>query len=177
MKIKDLFHSGIIQESLSAAQLFVPSVVAAINSPPRFKSKDRVVMMSIRNFLNLAEEGFDPIKAKRVDEIFERKELLQELPSLNVRNDGDVLQVVGHEGRHRARKLLELGYSTMPVELQVGVGTSGRAIRWSEVNDPSSFDYLDQWPTQIRSEGGRIMRFSLTKDQADKSGPIFVDIR
>ena len=55
-------------------------------------------------------------------------------------------QVREHEGRHRAAALLRMGVARVPVELR-----SSR-VRWSEQDDPSSWDYEKKLPAWLLSE-------------------------
>ena len=70
------------------------------------------------------------------------------MPRLYIQNNGDSARVIDHDGRHRARALLELGYETMPVILKITNG-SGPSIRWSEQMSPKSPDFVSVWPSEL----------------------------
>jgi hypothetical protein len=140
---------------------FEPQLLEAYAKGPGFKSRETLVEMPIDDFLKLAapirddqatysnlRDGVVPSgdHAQALREIIEGGTKLDELPFLSV-NEQDG-RVSGHEGRHRAKALKALGYDTMPV-----VWKSGR-IRWSEQSDPSKFDYVEDWPTELMAEDG-----------------------
>lgn len=109
------------------------------------KSRTLVTEINIDDFLNLARKGEDASKADSLKNV----DVFDEIPYLRTEKDADgVLKVVGHEGRHRARRLKELGYETIPVRI------TDRDIRWDQQVDPKSFDYKKEWPTVIKSEDG-----------------------
>lgn len=120
----------------------------------RFKSREKLVSMRIEDFLAMAEHGYDPDKASGVDSIMASGEKFRDVPFLLVEHNGEVANVVGHEGRHRARGLLAAGYTHMPVVLLTSPGETGQSIRWSEQHDPSRFDYTAIWPSLLEAEYG-----------------------
>ena len=67
-------------------------------------------------------------------------------------DDRGVATVIGHEGRHRARILKEMGIDEMPVRLR---SQGKNEIRWSEQDDPKNFDRLNvPWPTTLKPQKG-----------------------
>jgi hypothetical protein len=117
---------------------------------PDFKSKEKLIEMDIGDFLNLSRQGFMPEKERDVSRLAKEGKKFSSLPFLQVSlNEDGVLKVVGHEGRHRARFLRDSGYQSMPVILKT---LDPNSIRWSEQNNPESFDYVDNWPTRIEAE-------------------------
>lgn len=90
-------------------------------------SRERLVYMDIEDFLALARNGFDAAKERTVSLLLRDNIPLESIPYLKVDNDAkkgeDVgmsqsaknWQVTGHEGRHRARALRELGLKEVPV--------------------------------------------------------------
>ncbi len=90
-------------------------------------SRERLIYMDVDDFLALAKNGFDSAKARTVSLLIRDKIPMESLPYLKVDNaakdNEDVgmsqsaknWQVTGHEGRHRARALLELGIKEVPV--------------------------------------------------------------
>ena len=150
----------------SAVDMFEPSAFDYIGATgretldpkrinPAHKARHAVVDMPIDMFLGLAQVGEGASKTKGVQDLVERGVKFSELPMLTTRPVGHrekdrqlgltetALIVTGHEGRHRARALKAAGYDTMPVRIFDDV------IRWSEQNDPKSFDYLPYWPEEI----------------------------
>jgi len=122
----------------------------------RFKSREKLISMRIEDFLALAEHGYDPDKARGVEAVMAAGEKFHDVPCLRVEHNGDVANVVGHEGRHRARGLLAAGYTHMPVVLLTSPGEAGQSIRWSEQHDPSRFDYTTIWPSTLEAEYGAL---------------------
>lgn len=110
-------------------------------------SREIVVYMSPKTFLSLAEEGFDRKKMERTSGLMAEGKQFSDIPYLHVKSEGDVLQAIGHEGRHRARALLDAGVNVMPVVIK------SDDIRWGYQNRPDQkFDYRPVFPTKIRSE-------------------------
>ena len=117
-------------------------------SKPGYKSREIVVRMPIRDFLDMAEQGHDAEKAARVAQMLQDGKKF-ELPTLRFERRGDDATVMGHEGRHRAKVLLEHGYQTMPVRLEGD-------IRWSEQDNAKNFDYVKKWPGRLLGQSGRM---------------------
>lgn len=119
-----------------------------------FKSRETATVMSPDDFLNLAEDL--PENQVRLDsqefikdQIYRGEPL--ETPYLTFSLDGEgVATVTGHEGRHRARVLREMGVTEMPVRLR-SEGTN--QIRWSEQDNASNRDRLEvTWPSVLAPE-------------------------
>lgn len=120
-----------------------------------FKSRNTLVYLEIDEFLKLAESGFDAVKFNRCKEIMSTGDIFDSLPYLNFAHDGaGNARVIGHEGRHRARILQEMGVKTMPVVLKSYGDEDGMSIRWGNQDD--SFDSLalngQVFPTTLKSE-------------------------
>lgn len=151
----------------SAADKFETQSIKDV-AVPKYKSKDKLVEMRISDFLDLAEQGFDQSKQDDADRIVLSDEKLMKIPEMNVWGSGNTYDVMGHEGRHRARALLKAGYDTMPVLLK------NTPIRWSEQMDPESFDYKKEWPKTLKSEKGALkgwfsIDFPVTREESPKS--------
>lgn len=114
-----------------------------------YKSRSQVIKMDIKDFLKMAKPLSTPQKEKmdRIQHLLKHKIDFESIPFLYFEVEGDKARVTGHEGRHRAIALMELGQTTIPVELR-------GPIRWSEQNDPNRFDYLETWPKTLISEDG-----------------------
>jgi len=126
------------------------------------KGKNKLVQMPIDEFLKLAERdvpGSRPDKEARVQKIISEDGKFSGVPYLyiEVGSEGSA-KVTGHEGRHRARALKALGYTTIPVELRSN-------IRWSEQQDPESPDYKQNWPTTLVGETGDIVPFPVPREK------------
>lgn len=115
-----------------------------------YKSKHKTVDMNIDDFLSLAKFGLQESKLQAAKSRLAKGENYTSIPYLYVDNDGDVLKVTGHEGRHRALALKAAGYTTMPVQIR----SESNGIRWSEQADPERFDYVATWPTRIEAQNG-----------------------
>lgn len=126
----------------------------------RWKSREKLIMMPIDMFLSLAKPGKSEYKNERVAQMIKDNEKF-DIPYLNIDINGSVAKVTGHEGRHRARALEELGYKSIPVLLR----TSN--LRWSEQDDSSKFDYKEIWPSTIVSEtGSKQFKFPISRQQS-----------
>ncbi len=144
------------------------SIVSAVDSGQLFdqqalqdaarqndKSREILTYVSINDFLNVAEEGRDERKEQAVKQLVSEGTKFNSIPYLGFINNGDGTgQVVGHEGRHRARALADLGYEDMPVRIVSEQGGNGPSIRWGQQDDPSNMDYVpvDQRPNVLLGE-------------------------
>lgn len=153
-------------------QYFDPEALAKEQrNSGKFKSSEVLVHLSPDEFLALAERGFDESKEKTVSGVLESGGKFSDIPFLKFGHDGEgTAFVTGHEGRHRAMQLKKLGVKSMPVVMASVSGgktynsTGGGKIRWSEQDDPSTFDYIKNWPTVIESENGDVSPFPLTRE-------------
>ena len=78
--------------------------------------------MSPREFLAMAERlRFpDERKAKEVRMVLDEfNDKWNSLPLLTFENQGESAQVVGHEGRHRARAMIENGMGDQPMPVRI----------------------------------------------------------
>ena len=154
-----------ISKSSSVLSLFDTNSIRAY-AVLRSKTRDKLVMMPISVFLTLASaEPEDKVKKANVDAIFNTQELLRNIPYLYIRhtNNPSIDEVYGHEGRHRARKLLALGYKEMPVRL------SHDSMRWPEANIKGSPDYVKIWPEHIMNQDHtRTLDFPVARSESDK---------
>ena len=158
MKLIDVVY----EQNLPSVMTFFDSSEISNYIPQRWKSRDKLIMMRINDFLNMAKKGHSIEKKQRVKDMIKLEEKFQ-LPSLDIDyTDSTTAKVVGHEGRHRARALLSLGYTSMPVVLHTN------RIRWSEQNTPEAkFDYIQIWPKLLKSEDeSKSMVFPVTRIQS-----------
>lgn len=117
------------------------------------KSRETLTYMSPGDFLLMAEEGHDPDKMRGIIDLVKNGTKFNSTPVLLFTHDGKGLaQVIGHEGRHRARVLQALGVEEMPVILK-SIGGRGREIRWGSQNNP--IDKVPVMPTRLRGQDGR----------------------
>jgi hypothetical protein len=120
------------------------------------RSREILSTMPIQNFLSAALSGRSVEKESAIEQLLRSGEKFESVPMLYVRNNGDGTGTVsGHEGRHRARALENLGYTEMPVRI-ISQGGDGPAIRWGQQNNISSFDYVppEQRPSVLIGEDG-----------------------
>ena len=115
----------------------------AIRQAGSSKSREALTQMNIDDFLALAKEGYSPAKAAGISDVSK----FDDLPFLNIRSEDGIANITGHEGRHRARRLKELGESTMPVRIKSD-------IRWDQQNDPKLWDYEQDYPQILFNEDG-----------------------
>jgi hypothetical protein len=139
-----------IRESRAKSEDAFESKLIENNRIPDFKSREKLIDMSIRDFLRLAKFGrYDP-KYAETSRLLRSGKKFTSLPFLLVSLDKDgILKVEGHEGRHRAMALEDAGYVSMPVILRT---MDPIPIRWSEQNDPTRMDYVENWPTAIEAQ-------------------------
>lgn len=146
----------------SAVALFSPKEIAQLTENT-YKSRSKLIEMRIADFLALAEPGHSPSKEATVARVLAQGGQFSTLPFLRVTSDEDtgITHVDGHEGRHRAKALLALGYDTIPVEFRSDV------IRWDQQDDPENFDYIKHWPTQVISQDGSVtLPFPVKRESA-----------
>jgi hypothetical protein len=158
--IQRMGQSGLISPDL-LAKVFDNDVVKGMALG--YKSKDKTILMPIRDFLNLAKPGGQKFKADALKALPEGTRW-NSSPYLYFDLDGKGgAKVKGHEGRHRARELLDQGYTHMPVSLR-------GPIRWSEQMDPTKFDYHKDWPKYLEEEmdmhNARRVPFPVSREKA-----------
>lgn len=145
LTFKEFFN----ESKTSAKELFSSSEIER-NKKIQYKGRSKLVEMRITKFLSLAKNLATPEQSKidNIKKLIDNGEQFSDLPLLKTETEDGIAQVVGHEGRHRATVLKELGYITMPVII------SDSNIRWSEQEDSSSYDYKKDFPSKIKSEDG-----------------------
>jgi hypothetical protein len=129
-----------------------------------WKSREKLIMMPVAEFLFLAKPGHDPEKEARVSKMI-RYDIKFDIPHLSIDYDGtEIAKVVGHEGRHRARALQSIGHTAIPVILKMD------SLRWSEQDDESKFDYKEVWPQYLLNQNGNGKRpFPVSRENSDSS--------
>jgi hypothetical protein len=125
-------------------------------------SRDILVEMPIDDFLSAAKK-VDPSeitnsnkKLNAVRKVRDEGIPFKTIPTLSFNNMADGTgKVSGHDGRHRALALKEIGETTIPVILKSDTGGKGQAIRWGQQNNPdNTFDFVDILPTKLLDEEG-----------------------
>ena len=113
-------------------------------------SRETVVRMSPRKFLDLAEPGYSDLKMRNLPDP-EQGTKWESLPYLGAYNQGDgTLRVDQHEGRHRARMLASKGIQDMMVRFNLLEGGDGPALRWGQADDAARSAY----PRRVVDEVG-----------------------
>lgn len=108
----------------------------------------KVVHMHPKDFLHVARNGVDSEKTKNVAAVLNRSEKFSDLPELHFKHSGDgEARVSGHEGRHRARALLHMGVTSMPVVLQQSYNGDVPPVKFNE-----PFEGI--FPTVLHGERG-----------------------
>jgi len=125
-------------------------------------SRDILVEMPIDDFLAVAKK-VEPTevdgsveKLKNVRKVRDKNIPFETIPTLNFQNMANGTgKVTGHNGRHRALALKEIGETTIPVVLKSDAGGKGPSIRWGKQNDPNNtFDFVPILPKKLLDEGG-----------------------
>ena len=146
----DINNPDIRKSLRSAANMFDQDELKK-HAQTSYKSREKVVEMDIDDFLNLADYTNSVTDSNSRGKMANARERVANgtkfttLPYLSINGYSGTLKVTGHEGRHRAKALQEVGYKTMPVLLHSD-------IRWSEQNDPEKFDYQEGWPERIEAQ-------------------------
>ena len=163
VKFQDVRPGRGAQKGGSGAEMFDQAEIEN-NRTPEYKSRTKLIEMSLKDFLALSEEGTADYKTEGVQKLVKDGKKFSSLPFLIIDRDG---RVEGHEGRHRARALIDAGYTTMPVILR------SANIRWSEQTDPKRFDYTEEWPKRLTAQSGAAdqtfsIPFPVSREQADQ---------
>ena len=131
-------------ESNAADRFFEDSLLE--DTRPDYKSREKIVYMSVDDFLNLSDNLDREYKSQARDAAGEGKKW-KSLPLLLLGEVSPTTRIVeGHEGRHRALYLKEQGIKTMPVRVR------DPFIRWSEQDDSNKFDYVEELPTELKAQ-------------------------
>jgi len=146
----DINNPDIRKSLRSGASKFKQSEMNQFKEPG-FKSKTKLIELPINEFLNLADNEFDQAKLDNARRVLQEGGQFNNLPMLGfeTRSGAIAPRVIEHEGRHRARALLELGYTSMPVIFKGD-------IRWSEQETRGRFDYREEWPTKLQAQSEAI---------------------
>jgi hypothetical protein len=134
------------------SKYFDKSALEAVNAPLDYKSRETVVLMSPDDFLNYAsqfEKGKpNSSKLKAIEKRFAKGDKLpkENLPYLMFDTEKGVANITGHEGRHRATYLKNQGVNLIPVRVK------SSDIRWSEQGKPTSFDFVENWPSTLENQ-------------------------
>lgn len=143
-------------------KIFIKNVVDAT---PHFSApalsdtgQDLLILMPISTFLSVARriKGGDLHlkKAEAVRTLLESGTVFNSTPFLKTEVvDATIHKVIGHEGRHRAMALSELGYSHIPVRIK------STSVIWEDQADPTSPTYLQNWPTKLQGEHKNLIPF------------------
>jgi len=145
--------------------------IDAIGNNP--KSRETLIYLSPEEFLALAKKIPSERKTKEaLDELVKSGGRFDSIPFLSFDNEGDgVAKIVGHEGRHRAMALQDIGVKKIPVKFVSREGGKGNAIRWgSDTENKDSFEYIDVWPEFLYSEdGNKIVEFPVKRPTSSKA--------
>ena len=137
---------SILKQKMSQwSRNFTDSALDNLNRSVGHASRETIVEMSPQQFLMLAAQLPNPDSSKMKG--LEGVEKYADVPMLRFDNNGDgTATIVGHEGRHRAYKLIEQGVTSMPVRFVSREYGDGPAIRWSE--------FKGELPTFLIGEDG-----------------------
>lgn len=128
------------------------AILSAFNQPA--DSRDILIYMNPTDFLSVAMSGHSDEKLNTVKELIGNNVLFNEIPFLNFIHDGEgTARVTGHEGRHRAKVLIELDISEMPVLLRHRYDENGQGMLWHQMNSKEN-KFYDEWPNRLYGERG-----------------------
>lgn len=102
----------------------------AIKEAKNYKSRETLVFMKPKQFLEVASQRFTPDKEKldNIRHVIELGDTLSDVPYLKTDQiDGFDFKVVGHEGRHRAMFL-----NTVNINYMMPVRIIDASVRWIE---------------------------------------------
>jgi len=136
-------------DDAGAFKNFTEDAVSRLETNPM--SREVVVEMPIQDYLKFAREA-NPEAPENIEKAAGVKgvEKFDDIPFLSIEVKDGVAKVDGHEGRHRAKELLARGETTMPVRIR------SSNIRWGQQNKPDSYDYKQDFPTQLVGEEGSV---------------------
>jgi hypothetical protein len=117
------------QHHREGEQYFDTSAIDTAKNPPPYDMNarrpgfnpdyDKVIHMHPQHFLSVARNGDDENKTRKVKSLLDSNTKFSDLPELHFTHNGyGDARVSGHEGRHRARALLEKGVTSIPVVLR-----------------------------------------------------------
>jgi hypothetical protein len=90
------------------------------------KESEPMAFMPISDFLAVCNAGGNEQKYARVNGLLGSGTKFNEIPYLMFTHDNNGnAKVIGHEGRHRAKALMELGVQTIPVLMKSFTGGEG----------------------------------------------------
>ena len=117
-------------------------------------SRTAITMMSPDEFLRVVPTPENSISQKNVDKIAEHIKSggkLDDVPFLTVKMDDEMKmpRYSGHEGRHRALALKQLGIEEMPVRIKMG---DNMGIRWDQLHSGNPLT-RKSLPDQVLHEG------------------------
>lgn len=142
-----------------ASAMFDERAIDSARRQTGARSRHTIVSMPIDHFLGMAEPGIDESKQRDVEDLAARGSKFDSIPNMRIDDSGDVAQVVGHDGRHRARALKKRGFTHMPVLI------TSPSTRWSEQHSPTRDDYKKEWPSRLVSQdGSSSMPYPLGRD-------------
>lgn len=133
-------------------------------------SRETVVRMSPRKFLELAEPGYSDEKMRNLPDP-EQGTKWESLPYLGAYNQGDgTLRIDQHEGRHRSRMLAAKGIQEMMVRFKLLEGGKGPALRWGQADDAARSAY----PRRLVDEEG-VMEYPMVDSLVYPLGNLSTD--
>jgi SAM-dependent methyltransferase len=123
--------------------VYTPEAIKIAERETGRKGRSVVVDMPIDEFLSLAKEGEEAAKTEALKDVNKFNQIV----TLNTASENGVAKVTSHEGRHRARRMREMGYDTIPVKI------TDRLIRFDQQTE-GNFDYEENFPTRLVGETG-----------------------
>ena len=128
-------------------------------------SRTAITMMSPDEFLRVVPTPENSISQKNIDKIAEHIRSggkLDDVPFLIVKMDDEMKmpRYSGHEGRHRALALKQLGIEEMPVRIKMG---DNMGVRWDELHSKNPLRNKSLPDFVLHEEGSAASQFPIKK--------------
>ena len=141
----------VIKEARSYFDGDVLNLVERGAFPRNPNSRRMMLYMKPQEFLDIALplKEFEPSKLRALDEAVEKGDKLDQIPHLKINEHGEVM---GHEGRHRAKTFIDRGVERMPVDFET-------EFRVQRQLDPTKSEYVEDLPQSLIREEHNIVDF------------------
>ena len=147
------------------SSLFTEKALKSAASDASGNSRTAITMMSPDEFLRVVPTPENSISQANIDKIAEHIRSggkLDDVPFLTVDMDADMgmPRYSGHEGRHRALAMKQLGIEEMPVRIKMG---DSMGIRWDEIHSKNPLRNRSLPDFVLHEEGSTSSQFPIKK--------------